>query len=120
MRSCGLIRKPHVSLLDWLKVEHSITEPSQKIQSSLELDGESFVAEVRKARGKKNPLSLAALRNLREEHTRTILPAQALGREALGLERRISDLVNEAYGLTPEEVALMWETAPPRMPIPRA
>src|SRR3989304_604583 len=23
---------------------------------------------------------------------------------------------NEAYGLTPEEVALLWETAPPRMP----
>ena len=36
---------------------------------------------------------------------------------ARGMERRVSDLVNEAYGLTPEEVALMWETAPPRMPI---
>ncbi len=101
-------------LLDWLKVEHLIVEPSQKLQSSLELDSESFVAEVRKARGKKNPLSLAALRNLREEHTRTILPAQALAKEALALERKISDLVNEAYGLTPEEIELMWETAPPR------
>ncbi len=106
-------------LLDWLKVEHSIAEPSQKLQSSLQLDGESFVTEVRKARGKKNPLSLAALRSLREEHTRTILPAQALAREALGLERTISDLVNEAYALTPEEVELMWQTAPPRMPIPK-
>ena len=28
----------------------------------------------------------------------------------------MSDLVNEAYGLTPEEIQLMWETAPPRMP----
>ena len=27
-----------------------------------------------------------------------------------------ADLVNAAYGLTPEEVALMWGTAPPRMP----
>jgi len=26
--------------------------------------------------------------------------------------------VNQAYGLTPEEVSLMWATAPPRMPIP--
>jgi len=24
--------------------------------------------------------------------------------------------VNAAYGLTPEEVAPMWKTAPPRMP----
>jgi hypothetical protein len=107
-------------LLDWLKVEHSISEPSQKLQAALGLDGETFIAEVRKARGKKNPLSLAALRNLREEHTRTILPAQALAREALFLERTISDKVNEAYGLTAEEVELMWETAPPRMPIPRS
>jgi len=28
----------------------------------------------------------------------------------------VADLVNAAYGLTPEEVALMWQTAPPRMP----
>ena len=32
------------------------------------------------------------------------------------LERTLSDLVNQAYGLTPEEVQLMWATAPPRMP----
>ena len=36
--------------------------------------------------------------------------------QALALERQLSDLVNAAYGLTPEEVALMWATAPPRMP----
>jgi hypothetical protein len=37
--------------------------------------------------------------------------------EVAGLEQRLSDCVNEAYGLTPEEVALMWRTAPPRMPV---
>ena len=36
--------------------------------------------------------------------------------EARGLEQQVSDLVNAAYGLTPEEVDLMWRTAPPRMP----
>jgi len=40
----------------------------------------------------------------------------AASTQALGLERQLSDLVNAAYGLTPEDVALMWETAPPRMP----
>jgi hypothetical protein len=25
---------------------------------------------------------------------------------------------NQAYGLTPAEIELMWQTAPPRMPIP--
>lgn len=44
------------------------------------------------------------------------LVARTQAAEALQLERQLSDLVNEAYGLTPEEVALLWETAPPRMP----
>ena len=39
-------------------------------------------------------------------------------KEVMGLERRVSDLVNQAYGLTPEEVESMWQTVPPRMPIP--
>ena len=35
----------------------------------------------------------------------------------LFLENEISNLVNEAYGLTPEVFTLMWQTVPPRMPI---
>jgi hypothetical protein len=38
--------------------------------------------------------------------------------ETLTLERNLSDLVNQAYGLTPPEIGLLWKTAPPRMPIP--
>ena len=59
----------------------------------------------------------AALANLRDEHAQSIDPARALAAEALTLENKVSNLVNEAYSLTPEEIALMWETAPPRMPI---
>jgi len=36
----------------------------------------------------------------------------------LTLERTLSDLVNQAYALIPAEIALMWQAAPPRMPIP--
>ncbi|HEV2969253.1 MAG TPA: N-6 DNA methylase [Pirellulales bacterium] len=104
------------TILDWLRVEYEIAKPSMKLQSPVDLDSDAFVAEVRKVRGKKNPLSAAALKNVREEHARTIEPARALAAESLSLERQISDLVNEAYGLTPEEIALLWQTAPPRMP----
>jgi hypothetical protein len=38
---------------------------------------------------------------------------------ALKLEQQISDLVNAAYGLTPEEINGMWKPAPPRMPVGR-
>jgi hypothetical protein len=63
------------------------------------------------------PLSAAGPANLRAEYARSIEPARALAAEALSLEIQVSDLVNEAYGLTPDEVALFWQTAPPRMPI---
>jgi hypothetical protein len=42
---------------------------------------------------------------------------RALLAEAARLERTLSDLVNAAYGPTAEEIALMWRTAPPRMPL---
>jgi hypothetical protein len=44
---------------------------------------------------------------LRAEHTRPLEPARALAAETLTLERTLSDLVNQAYGLTPGEIALM-------------
>ncbi|MBI3466216.1 MAG: hypothetical protein HY000_24645 [Planctomycetes bacterium] len=103
-------------LLDWLRVQHEIERPNTKLHSPTELDSDGFVAEVKKLRGKKRPLSAAALKSLRDEHARTIEPAQRLAAGALRLEREVSDLVNAAYGLTPEETALMWQTAPPRMP----
>jgi diketogulonate reductase-like aldo/keto reductase len=55
---------------------------------------------------------------LRDENTRGI--ARAIAAEILKLELTLNDLVNQAYALTPAEIALMWQTAPPRMPIPEA
>jgi hypothetical protein len=45
-------------------------------------------------------------------------PARALAAATLTQERTLSDLVNQAYFLTPAEIDLMWQTAPPRMPVP--
>jgi hypothetical protein len=53
----------------------------------------------------------------RVRHWAELAPARLLVIEAVQLEHQLSDPVNEAYGLTPEEVELMWQTAPPRMPI---
>jgi hypothetical protein len=75
-----------------------------------------LAAEVQKGRGKKKPLSVAQGKALRDQHAPRVRPLQALAAEARQLERGIADLVNAGYGLTPEEVALMWRTAPPRMP----
>ncbi|MEO6810579.1 MAG: hypothetical protein ABI353_15800 [Isosphaeraceae bacterium] len=59
------------------------------------------------------------MKSLRAEYLQTIEPARTLAVESRSLESRLNDLVNAAYGLTPAEVRLLWDTAPPRMPIPR-
>ncbi len=59
---------------------------------------------------------MAGLKHLREEHAKTFAPVREQAAEALQLERQLGDLLNEACGQTPEEAALMWKTAPPRMP----
>ena len=55
---------------------------------------------------------------LRDESVCSVEPARTLAAEPLKLERTLSDLANRAYALTPAEIALMWQTAPPCMPIP--
>jgi hypothetical protein len=90
---------------------------TQQIQAASELDADTLVSEVERVRGRKQPLTAAGQKRLREEYTRTIVPARALAAEMYQLECALSDLVNQAYGLTPEEIDLMWKTAPPRMPI---
>ena len=91
---------------------------SCKLLALADLDSNTWVSEVKRLRGKKQPLSSAGLHALRDEYTRTIEPTRALAAETLTLERTLSDLVNQAYGLTPAEIELLWKTAPPRMPIP--
>jgi hypothetical protein len=73
-------------------------------------------AAVKRFRGKKNSLSTAALKSLCGEHTRTIEPARARAAGEILLERSLSDLVNAAYGLPPDEIAILWQTAPHHRP----
>ena len=105
------------TILDWLRLELGIEKPSQKLQALTALDADGMIGEVKKLRGKKKPLTVADMKRLKEEHAASVVPLQALEREADGLERQVSDLVNEAFGLTSEDVRVMWETAPPRMPL---
>jgi hypothetical protein len=106
-------------ILDWLRVEFEVSKPSQKLQALLDLDQDGLVAEVRKMRGKSKPLNPTLLRTLKDGFAEYVEPLRKLLPEANALEAKLSDCVNEAFGLTTEEVALMWETAPPRMPITR-
>jgi hypothetical protein len=111
-----LCRQGISSLLYWLRVEYDVAKPTKRLQQPISLDSEAFVAEVRQSRGKKKPFTAAALQNLQDEYVRSIDHMRKLAGEALVLERQLGDVVNEAYHLTPQEVTLMWQSAPPRMP----
>jgi hypothetical protein len=104
-------------VLTWLGTEFRIDAPGQKLGAFATLTVDDFLAEVRKRRPRGpstlTPKEVSALRSTHAEYAPQI---HKLQQEAAGLEQRLSGLVNEAYGLTLEEVELMWETAPPRMP----
>jgi len=107
--------------LDWLRTEFAVETPGQKLEAFAALDEAAFVEEVRKRRSKSaGKLTPAALRALRDGYAEQATPVQQRQAEALRLERRLADLVNQAYGLTPEEIDLLWRTAPPRMPVGRS
>lgn len=104
--------------LDWIATEFDVVEPGQKIAEFWTLTSDDFVAEVQKRRPKSGGrLTPNALRDLRAGYAEQAAPLLARRQEAQQLERRLAALVNAAYGLTPEDVALLWRTAPPRMPV---
>jgi hypothetical protein len=104
-------------MLDWLRTEFGVEKPGQKLEDFASLGADAFVDEVRKRRPRsEGRLTPATLRDLRSGYTEIATPVREDRAEAAKLERRLSDLVNEAYGLTPQEVDLLWSTAPPRMP----
>ena len=103
-------------ILDWLHYEFGLDRPGSSLSQPHELDAEAFAAAVRKALPKSRKLSASDIGRLKQEHSTTVEPMRRAAQEARMLERRLSDLVNAAYNLTPEDIALMWESAPPRMP----
>lgn len=104
------------STLDWLRHEFEIAKPGRELANLTALDAEGFISAVRSAIPKKRKLTAAEIAELKREHGVTVEPARLARSEIFLLEQRLSNLVNEAYGLTSTEVDLMWRTAPPRMP----
>lgn len=103
--------------LDWLRIEFGVEKPGQKLGDFAVLGPDAFVEEVRKRRPRgEGRLTPSALRDLKGGYADMAEPVRQAKTEAASLERELSDLVNKAYGLTPEEVDLLWKTAPPRMP----
>lgn len=116
-RSTAVLRATKSTIHDWLHHEFGADGTGRTLAEPHKLDPDGFVSAVRSMLPKSRKWSAAEITRLKQEHGKTLVPARAAAAEVLVLERRLSDLVNAAYGLTPAEVALMWRTAPPRMPL---
>jgi hypothetical protein len=104
-------------LLNWLRHEFAVEKPGQQLEDVARLTGDAFIAEVRKRRPKGAPrLTPAVIGELTDTHARYAGPMQQRAAEIRALERRLSDLVNQAYRLSDDDIALIRRTAPPRMP----
>ncbi len=104
-------------LLDWLRFDLGVEKPGQKLEAFAELTADDFVAEVRERRPNgASHLTPAAIAELMKTHQGYAVPERQRAAEIQSLEHRLSDLINQAYGLTDEDIALLWKTAPPRMP----
>jgi hypothetical protein len=104
-------------LLNWLRHDFAVEKPGQQLEDVVCLTRDAFAAEVRKRRPKGAPrLSPAAIGELTDTHASYAGPMQQGAAEIRALERRLSDLVNQVYRLSDEDIALIRRTAPPRMP----
>ena len=74
------------TLCEWLRVEYGIERANHKLLALTELDSNTCVSEVKRIRGKKQPLSSAGVQALRGEYTHTMEPGRGLAAETLTLE----------------------------------
>jgi hypothetical protein len=104
-------------LLEWLRAEYGISPPDPELQGFGELSATAFVEAVRRHRQRgMEALAPREVGLLRNAHAEVAPRLAALQAKAAGLERRLAQLVIRAYGLSADEVELMWATAPPRTP----
>ena len=104
------------TMADWLKHEMGLEKLKGSLQEPAGLDADGFIAAVRDSLPRRRDLSAEDIARLKTEHKQIVQPAREARARILATERQLSDIVNRAYGLSEEDVALMWRTAPPRMP----
>jgi len=115
--ACGEYDNHGKALRDWYRNEFGLDRLPGKLLEPFGMDRDEFAAAVRSAMGRRTILSSTAVQAIHREHDLRVVPMGTIRSQVVRLESQLSDLVNAAYGLTPDEVALMWRTAPPRMPI---
>ena len=110
------IQLAKADVLDLLRVQYGIAAPGQRLADFEELGSEDFLREVTKRRDQQKDFPTSALRELRTLFDKEVPGILVERSKLLGLEKQIAEQVHAAYKLTAEELAVMKETQPPRMP----
>jgi hypothetical protein len=116
-RLTAALQQSTTTIHDWLRHEYGLAKPGRVLANPHKLDPDGFVIAVRAALPKSRNWSGAEIARLKREYEDTLVPARNAAADILIVERKLSDLVNAAYDHAPDEVALMWRTAPPRIPL---
>ena len=104
------------SIHEWLTFEFGIKTLGRRLENPGALAFREFVDEVKKRRSGGRTVTSNELKRLKSEFNKVVSVLGQHDREARSLESEVSTLVNQAFGITAEEEALLWKTAPPRTP----
>ena len=103
------------SFLQWVTHETGIIKVPTALESPWQLHQEKFLVVLKKAGLKHpSPATLQYLTRTFESESSTLRANRA---DALRLERELDELILKIYNLTPDEIALLRQTAPPRSPL---
>lgn len=103
-------------VLDELRARHGVAVANRRLGDVAAVTGDAFVAAVARRRRARHPLSGPEEAALRTLHARAAAASLERRTQIAALEREIAGHVRAAYGLTAADLALLWQTAPPRMP----
>jgi len=103
------------AFLQWVTHETGIAKIPTSLETPWQRQPDEFLTELKKSGLKR--ATPATLQHLTKTFVREASALRTNRAEALRLERELDEFVLKAYKLTPDEVALLRQTAPPRSPI---
>jgi len=101
--------------VQWVTHETGIAKVPSSLETPWKLQPDGFLAELKKAGLKR--ATPATLQHLSQTFKREASALRTNRAEALRLERELDDIILKVYRLTPDEITLLRQTAPPRSPI---
>jgi hypothetical protein len=104
------------SIKEWLHQEYGIKRGFAALRNPSALSFDDYIKALKGGLEKGRKLTALEVNELKREYGTTLAPAIKSRLEIKQFEGSISDIVNAAYGLSQEEIALLWSSAPPRMP----